>query len=70
MTSIGTQSGAPRGRTAIVANPDRSERGADQEGRSRKCPVRLASHPVTRLLTSIPKTVAIGTSPDTVAVVR
>ena len=32
--------------------------------------MRLTSHPLARLETSIPNTVAIGTSPDTVALVR
>ena len=36
-------------------------------GKIRYRPDRLASHPVTRVLTSIPITVAIGTSPETVA---
>ena len=69
MATIGTQSGIPAGRSAITSSPTAAAM-VPKIGKTRYRPVRLARDPVTRVLTSIPNTVAMGTSPDTVAVVR
>ena len=68
ITIMGTHSGSPAGSTAITNSPA-APSDVPRMGKIRYRPVRLASHPVSRLLISMPNTVAMGTSPDTVAVV-
>ncbi|MNG19719.1 hypothetical protein D3C84_1039080 [compost metagenome] len=63
---MGTQSGSPAGSMAITRSPA-APRDVPRMGKIRYRPVRLASHPVSRLLNSMPNTVAMGTNPDTVA---
>ena len=68
MITMGTQSGWPTGSKAMADSPA-APNAVPRIGNIQYPPVRLAHQPVNRLLHSIPKTVAIGTSPETVMLV-